>query len=214
MKGFPEPKKIQPLKGTALQSQSKVRFGEIVYDEILQVNRPTERADQDITFTDQLISADSDGAQIGIQNGVDAWEPSGFDERTKVNVVCSEREEEPVTLGCQRELHASEIHGSLGKLKRARLETIGLRLKNERQVDAADLETTQFGRTDRHEPLSGISIRPFAGQLEREISENAWLHWPANNELLFSTPVQKRWEEAAALLGVDLSLLSTDAGHA
>jgi len=53
-----------------------------------------------------------------------------------------------------------------------------------------------------------------AGQLEREISENAWLHWPANNTLLFSTPVEKRWEEAAALLGVDLSLLSTDAGHA
>ena len=53
-----------------------------------------------------------------------------------------------------------------------------------------------------------------SGQLEREISENAWLHWPANNELLFSTPVNKRWEEAAALLGVDLSLLSTDAGHA
>lgn len=53
-----------------------------------------------------------------------------------------------------------------------------------------------------------------AGQLEREISENAWLHWPANNDLLFSTPVTKRWEEAARLLGVDLSLLSTDAGHA
>ena len=53
-----------------------------------------------------------------------------------------------------------------------------------------------------------------AGQLEREISENAWLHWPANNDLLFSTPIQRRWAEAAALLGVDLSLLSTDAGHA
>lgn len=53
-----------------------------------------------------------------------------------------------------------------------------------------------------------------AGQLEREISENAWLNWPANNELLFSTPVAQRWEEAAGLLGVDLSLLSTDAGHA
>lgn len=53
-----------------------------------------------------------------------------------------------------------------------------------------------------------------AGQLEREISENAWLNWPANNELLFSTPVPQRWAEAAGLLGVDLSLLSTDAGHA
>ena len=52
------------------------------------------------------------------------------------------------------------------------------------------------------------------GQLEREISENAWLHWPADNDLIFSTPVDQRWSRAAQLLGVDLSLLSTDAGHA
>ena len=53
-----------------------------------------------------------------------------------------------------------------------------------------------------------------AGQLEREISENAWLNWPADNELIFSTPIDERWSKAANLLGVDLSLLSTDAGHA
>lgn len=53
-----------------------------------------------------------------------------------------------------------------------------------------------------------------AGQLEREITENAWLNWPADNELIFATPVDQRWSSAARLLGVDLSLLSTDAGHA
>ena len=53
-----------------------------------------------------------------------------------------------------------------------------------------------------------------AGQLEREISENAWLNWPADNELIFTTPIGERWSKAASLLGVDLSLLSTDAGHA
>lgn len=53
-----------------------------------------------------------------------------------------------------------------------------------------------------------------AGQLEREIIENAWLNGPADNELIFSTPVQERWSSAAGLLGVDLSLLSSDAGHA
>ena len=53
-----------------------------------------------------------------------------------------------------------------------------------------------------------------AGQLERELSENAWLNWPADNDLIFSTPVEERWSSAARLLGVDLSLLSTDAGHA
>src|SRR5690606_10860059 len=53
-----------------------------------------------------------------------------------------------------------------------------------------------------------------AGQLEREMAENAWLSGPASAEILFETPVEKRWEAAAALLGVDLNLLSGDAGHA
>lgn len=53
-----------------------------------------------------------------------------------------------------------------------------------------------------------------AGQLEREMTENAWLNWPADEELIFETPVEQRWTKAAGLLGIDLSLLSTDAGHA
>ncbi|MFN2309136.1 MAG: YqgE/AlgH family protein [Gammaproteobacteria bacterium] len=53
-----------------------------------------------------------------------------------------------------------------------------------------------------------------AGQLEREMAENAWLSGPASAEVLFDTPVEKRWAAAAALLGVDLNLLSGDTGHA
>lgn len=53
-----------------------------------------------------------------------------------------------------------------------------------------------------------------AGQLEQELAANAWLSGPADDRILFRTPVEKRWEEAAALLGVDLNLLSGDAGHA
>lgn len=53
-----------------------------------------------------------------------------------------------------------------------------------------------------------------AGQLEEELAANAWLSGPASLALLFDTPVEKRWEEAAALLGVDLHLLSSDTGHA
>lgn len=53
-----------------------------------------------------------------------------------------------------------------------------------------------------------------AGQIEREIIENAWLNWPANNELIFATPVSQRWSRAVELLGVDLNSLSPYAGHA
>lgn len=52
------------------------------------------------------------------------------------------------------------------------------------------------------------------GQLEQEIVENAWLSGPADQGILFDTPVTERWAAAAALLGVDLRLLSGDAGHA
>lgn len=51
-------------------------------------------------------------------------------------------------------------------------------------------------------------------QLENELSANSWLYGPASPELLFRTPVEKRWRAAAALLGVDTDKLSDDIGHA
>jgi putative transcriptional regulator len=53
-----------------------------------------------------------------------------------------------------------------------------------------------------------------AGQLEREMAENAWLSGPADLSILFEMPFDRRWEASASLLGVDLRLLSTQAGHA
>ena len=53
-----------------------------------------------------------------------------------------------------------------------------------------------------------------AGQLEAELSENAWLSCPANENILFHTPADQIWEKAAQIMGVDLALISNDAGHA
>lgn len=53
-----------------------------------------------------------------------------------------------------------------------------------------------------------------AGQLEQEMLQNAWLSGPATPDLLFHSPVARRWSDAAALLGVDLTLLSGEVGHA
>ena len=52
------------------------------------------------------------------------------------------------------------------------------------------------------------------GQLEEEMAQNAWLSGPADPSILFDTPADRRWSAAAALLGVDLNLLSSEAGHA
>jgi putative transcriptional regulator len=53
-----------------------------------------------------------------------------------------------------------------------------------------------------------------AGQLEEELKSNSWLSVPADAGIIFDTPAEQRWQAAARLLGVDLSLLSGDAGHA
>ena len=52
------------------------------------------------------------------------------------------------------------------------------------------------------------------GQLEDELSVNAWLNCQANKDIIFNTPVENRWQQAAQLLGIDLQLLSHDTGHA
>lgn len=52
------------------------------------------------------------------------------------------------------------------------------------------------------------------GQLEQELLDNAWLNGPADPKIIFETPAEKRWEEAAALLGINIHQLTMDAGHA
>ncbi|MDX1696644.1 MAG: YqgE/AlgH family protein [Thiohalobacterales bacterium] len=53
-----------------------------------------------------------------------------------------------------------------------------------------------------------------AGQLEQELAANTWLSGPADRNIVFNTPSERRWLEAAALIGVDLHLISNEAGHA
>lgn len=53
-----------------------------------------------------------------------------------------------------------------------------------------------------------------AGQLEQELAENSWLTLPGSSDVIFATPVNKRLDAAAALLGIDMNLISGQAGHA
>lgn len=52
------------------------------------------------------------------------------------------------------------------------------------------------------------------GQLEHELSQNAWLSVPASEHILFNLPAEERLPAAMALLGVDYATLSADSGHA
>jgi putative transcriptional regulator len=53
-----------------------------------------------------------------------------------------------------------------------------------------------------------------AGQLDAEIQANGWLLVPADVELVFGVDNDTKWERAIAKIGIDLTLLSSEAGHA
>ena len=53
-----------------------------------------------------------------------------------------------------------------------------------------------------------------AGQLEAELQSDTWLSGPADPGVIFDVPAELRLESAAALLGVDLNLITSTAGHA
>ena len=52
------------------------------------------------------------------------------------------------------------------------------------------------------------------GQLEMEMTANAWLTVPGSTDILFATPLADRWRRAAETIGVDITALSSGAGHA
>ena len=53
-----------------------------------------------------------------------------------------------------------------------------------------------------------------SGQLEKEIQDNIWLVAELDQNLLFSVPVEDKWTYGIKTLGVDLAMLSGDAGRA
>jgi putative transcriptional regulator len=53
-----------------------------------------------------------------------------------------------------------------------------------------------------------------AGQLESELAANGWLNCPADPDLVFSTDLDRKYTRALAKLGVDISHLVSQVGHA
>jgi len=67
-------------------------------------------------------------------------------------------------------------------------------------------------------PASAVLALGYAGwapgQLENEIQENGWLHCTADADLIFGTDNDGKYEKALKKLGIDLGMLSSEAGHA
>src|SRR5438128_7404780 len=52
------------------------------------------------------------------------------------------------------------------------------------------------------------------GQLENEIQHNGWLHRDADADLIFGDDVDEKYQRALRKIGIDLAMLSNEAGHA
>jgi putative transcriptional regulator len=52
------------------------------------------------------------------------------------------------------------------------------------------------------------------GQLDAEIQANGWLSVDADNGIVFDSDHDRKWNRALAKLGIDLSMLSSEAGRA
>lgn len=52
------------------------------------------------------------------------------------------------------------------------------------------------------------------GQLDQELQNNSWLHVPADSDLIFDAELESKWTRAIAKIGVNLGMLSGEAGHA
>jgi putative transcriptional regulator len=53
-----------------------------------------------------------------------------------------------------------------------------------------------------------------AGQLEAEMRDNAWLTVMAGADIVFDAPIEQRWSQAVAKLGIDVGRLQPAGGHA
>ena len=52
------------------------------------------------------------------------------------------------------------------------------------------------------------------GQLESDIGENSWLTVAAVSAVIFDTPIERRYDNALSLLGLQAWMLSSQVGHA
>ncbi len=52
------------------------------------------------------------------------------------------------------------------------------------------------------------------GQLESELADNSWLTVAADTAVIFDTPIEKRYDQALKLLGIEAWMLSPVAGRA
>jgi putative transcriptional regulator len=82
-------------------------------------------------------------------------------------------------------------------------------------TSSRDILQTMGETGEPHEVLVTLGYAGWsAGQLEWELSQNAWLTVAAKPQIIFDLPSEERLPAAMQLLGIDFANLSDTAGHA
>ena len=112
----------------------------------------------------------------------------------------------PVETGRGFVLHSDDF----GLDQNARLVSPGIAL-------SANIEVLQ-AMAKKEGPRRALVCLGYAGwspgQLDSELGNNVWLLAPATPSLVFGTSIDQKWPEALATLGIDVAMLSQQAGHA
>ena len=137
-------------------------------------------------------------------------------EKVELTLDRDDLAEEPVYFG-------GPVQTERGFVLHERLDRDGGHYNSSLQIPGGDLEMTTS--KDVLEALShGAGPKKVlvtlaysgwgAGQLEDELKRNSWINVSASSEIIFDTPVEKRYDKALSLLGIDPRMLSQEAGHA
>lgn len=76
------------------------------------------------------------------------------------------------------------------------------------------LRSIASGSGPRHSMLALGYAGWAPGQLDAEIQANGWLHVDPDSDLIFGGDLDAKWEKSINKLGIDVSLLSSEAGRA
>jgi putative transcriptional regulator len=158
-----------------------------------------------------LCQHDHEGAM-----GIGISKPASFRlievlEQMRINTALPEVAAQPVFLGGPVQTDRGFVlHEPCGEFQSSMQLRGGLCLTTSRDL----LEAIAGGRGPRHY-LVALGYSGWGeGQLEQEILENSWLSAPMNREILFSVPIENRWQRATELLGVNWHTMPNYVGHA
>jgi putative transcriptional regulator len=96
------------------------------------------------------------------------------------------------------------------------LQRNALKKHSEIQISASRADLAKLAETgDLDNTMVFIGYSGWsANQLDRELMADNWLLVPASEQVMFNTPFSQRWQLAAKLVGVDITSIIGDAGHA